>query len=743
MLALYSVTLGLGALLLFWVQPMFSKMVLPLLGGSPAVWNIAVVFFQAALLAGYLYAHLGNRWLRPKWQATTHLILLALAFAALPISIAAGLRPPSNGEPAVWLLSLLTLSVGLPFVALAATAPMLQGWFAHTGHRDAVNPYILYAVSNFGSILALLAYPVLFEPVLTLGQQSLAWALGFALLALLIGACAWLLLRDYQAHGSDQRSLEEIGLSHQVDWPRRLYWLVLAFVPSSLLLGVTQYISTDIASAPLLWVIPLILYLGTFVIVFARRPLIPHRVALFLHVPMVMVMALLFYWPIIALHVILPLHLTVFLVTALVCHGELAKRRPAPSRLTEFYLWMSLGGVLGGAFTALLAPNIFDTVVEYPLALVAACFLRPRQDPGPMTALKALPLAILVILLVAPRLAGYDPGDFSLIWLLPYMIPMALLAYGCRRRPLLFGLAIAAFLLAGAYDDRSDEIATSRGYFGVSRVLARGSGDDRVLVFRHGTTKHGVEYVDPARRRIPLAYYHREGPLGQAFKAMDGRLRQVAGVGLGIGTVACYQSPGRQWTFYEIDPLVVSLAQDQRYFHFLSDCAPEARIVVGDGRLSLSSEVAGKDAGAAAPAFDLLILDAFSSDSIPLHLVTREAMAVYLARLASGGLMMFHISNRYIDLRPVLADLAADAGIFAYVQRNHPEDRDKYHYGSSWVAMARSEGDLAPLLTAAPKDSPWRSLEARPGRRVWTDDYGNLITITRAWRQFRGEQSED
>ncbi|MBT3495058.1 MAG: fused MFS/spermidine synthase [Rhodospirillaceae bacterium] len=740
MLPLYAVTLGLGALLLFWVQPMFSKMVLPLLGGSPAVWNIAMVFFQATLLAGYLYAHLGQRYLRPKRQAVVHLILLALAFSALPIAVAADLHPPNDGQPAVWLLVLLTLSVGLPFFALAATAPMLQSWFAYTGHRDAANPYILYAVSNFGSILALLAYPVLLEPVLTLGQQSLTWAVGFTLLALLIGACAWLLLRRYQSGGADQRALDEIGLSAQVDWPRRLHWLALAFVPSALLLGVTQHISTDIASAPLLWVIPLILYLGTYVIVFARRPVISRRVAAFIQVPMVIILALLFFWQIRYLRLVLPLHLTVFFFIALVCHGELAKRRPVPSRLTEFYLWMSLGGVLGGAFTALLAPNIFDTVMEYPLALVAACLLRPRLDQAPMTALKALPLAILVALLVLPRVAGYDPDDFDLPWLLLHLLPMALLAYGCRRRPLLFGLAIAAILSSGAYDDRSDEIAISRGFFGVNRVVARGSGDSSVLVFKHGTTKHGVQYTDPARQRIPLAYYHAKGPMGQVLLALDNRFDQVAVVGLGVGTAACYERPGRQWTFYEIDPLVVTLARDQGHFHYLTDCAPQARIVIGDGRLSLAREAA---VGNNAPSFDLLILDAFSSDAIPLHLVTREALAVYLSRLAPGGLIMFHISNRHINLRPVLADLAADAGIVAYVQRNHPKGRDKYHYGSSWVAMARTARDLAPVLASAPAASPWKMLKAKPGRRVWTDDYGNLITITRTWSRWQGDQSVD
>ncbi len=657
-------------------------------------------------------------------------MLLAVAFAVLPIAVAAGQQPPRSGQPALWLLALLTLSVGLPFFALAATAPMLQSWFAHTGHRDAVNPYILYAVSNFGSILALVAYPVLLEPLLTLRQQNLAWALGFSLLALLVGACAWRLLGPYRAQGADHRAAAEMGLSAQIDWRRRLHWLLLAFVPSSLLLGVSQHISTDVASAPLLWVLPLILYLGTFVIVFARRPAISHPLALFVQVPLLLILALLFYWRIHALSLVLPLHLAVFFFTALVCHGELAKRRPAPSRLTEFYLWMSLGGVMGGAFTALLAPVIFNTVMEYPLALVAACLLRRRLDQGAMTVLKALPLAALLALLLLPRLAGFNPGDVPPVWLLPYLIPVALLAYGCRGRPLLFGAAIGAILLTGAYDERCDVIAIGRSFFGVNRVIAQGSGDDRVLIFKHGTTRHGLQYTDPARRRIPLAYYHPKGPLGQVFGAMGHRLHAVGAVGLGIGAVACYRLPGQRWTFYEIDPLVVSFARDRDYFHYLSDCAPGARMVIGDGRLSLAREIG--------PAFDLLILDAFSSAAIPLHLVTRQALAVYLARLAPEGLLLFHISNRHLDLRPVLADLAGDSGIEAYV-RHDAGDLDEHRFGSVWVAMARTRADLAPVLTGG----GWRRLAAHPGRRVWTDDYGNLVSIMRWWRDLQGGQSDD
>lgn len=689
-----------------------------------------MVFFQAALLAGYLYAHLGHRWLRPKWQAIGHMVLLAAAFIALPITVASDLQPPGGGQAAFWLLGLLTLSVGLPFFVLSATAPMLQSWFAHTGHRDAGNPYILYAVSNFGSIMALLAYPLVLEPSLTLGRQNLVWALGFVLLALLIAACAWLLLRHFQARGADQAALQEAGLPARINWRRRLHWVLLAFVPSSLLLGVTQHITTDIAAVPLFWVLPLVLYLATFVIVFSRRPVISRRWALLIQVPLVLIMALLFYWRIRYLGVILPLHLIVFFFLALVCHGELARRRPAPSRLTEFYLWMSLGGVLGGAFTALCAPLLFDTIVEYPLAIAAACLLRPRREPSAMTWTRTLPLVILLALLTLPRLAGYDPGQFSLGLLLLYLIPVGLLCYGCRDRPWLFGAAIAAILLAGAYDKRSDEIDVVRGFFGVNRIIARNDGHGEARIFMHGTTQHGVQYADPERRREPQAYYHRGGPLGDVFEVLGGQFRVVGGIGLGIGTAACYRQPGQSWTFFEIDPLVVSIARDQRYFHYLSDCAPDARIVIGDGRLALAREQG--------PDFDLLIVDAFSSDAIPMHLLTREAMALYLEHLAPGGVLAFHISNRHLDVSPVLADLAADAGIKAYIQKD-PGRKDSYHFASDWVIMARSSRDIAPLVPSI----DWRELTAQPGRRVWTDDYGNLVGVMRVWRKWRGLQSVD
>ncbi|MDP6815041.1 MAG: fused MFS/spermidine synthase [Alphaproteobacteria bacterium] len=517
-----------------------------------------------------------------------------------------------------------------------------------------------------------------------------------------------------------------------MDWHDRLQWLLLAFVPASLLLGVTQHITTDIASAPLLWVLPLILYLATFIVVFGRRPVIPHHVAVFLQVFVVVILAVFFYWRIRDVRLFVPLHLVAFFFLALVCHGELSRGRPAPSRLTEFYLWMSLGGVLGGAFTALLAPVLFDKVHEYPLALVAACLLRPRSDRAPMTWPKALPLAVILGLLVSTRLAGFKPEEFASYWLVPYLLALMVLVFACRKRPVLIGLAIAAILLAGSHDDEADEVAVARSFFGVNRIIAQGSGEDKVLVFKHGTTDHGAQYVSPDYRRIPLTYYHPKGPLGQVMRGMGFRLRHIGVVGLGVGSVACHQW-GQKRTFYEIDPLVVALARDQRYFHYLSDCAPEARIVIGDGRLSLAREQ-GED-------FDLLILDAFSSDAIPVHLLTREALAIYLGKLAPDGLLLFHVSNRHLDLRSVLANLAYDAGLDAYYQYQPRSKTERHHHSSRWVFLARPSTELSAILhpktVSGRAKSAWQKLRPEPDARVWTDDYANVFGSMQWWRHLK------
>jgi hypothetical protein len=720
-LPLFAITLFVSALLLFWVQPMFSRMVLPTLGGSPAVWNTAMVFFQTALLGGYLYAHLVSRRLGLRRQVALHLALLTVASLTLPIAIGPDWTPPTEGTPVLWLIALLAWCLGLPFLVVSSTAPLLQKWFAASGHPAGHDPYFLYGASNLGSMLALLGYPLLLEPVLTLERQNEAWASGYAMLALLVAACGLAVWRRPRAGDASHESLAAPD-TRTIGWAQRLHWLALAFAPSSLLLAVTAYITTDLASVPLLWVVPLSLYLLTFVIVFARRPVLRHawmiKAQPFIVIPLVLV-----FTQSAAFWLVLPLHLAAFFVTAMVCHGELAKRRPATSHLTEFYLWMAFGGMLGGVFNALLAPIAFDWVLEYPLALVIACLLRPRLDHrrGGLPANLAMPLIVLLLMLLQVQWRRLGLPDLGAGGALALLVPVAMLLYGFAARPLRFGLGVAAVLSVALLAGEPNQVqARARSFFGVYTIRHDPAGYHFLV---HGTTVHGAQHTDPARRSEPLTYFHREGPLGQIFEALeDHPPHSVGAVGLGIGTVACYRGPGQHWTFFEIDPLVERIARNRRYFHYLEDCAPEAPVVLGDARRSLQEVSSGQ--------YDLMILDAFSSDAIPVHLLTREAFALYLDKLAPGGLIALHISNRNLDLAPVVATLLADAGLAGRIQTQVPplEAQRAYRNAATWVAIARSEAELGALAG----DPRWHRMPAASAQ-PWTDDFSNLIGALR-WR---------
>jgi hypothetical protein len=715
-LPLFAITLFASALLLFWVQPMFSRMVLPALGGSPAVWNTAMVFFQTALLAGYLYAHLVSRWLSLRRQLALHLVLLTLAALSLPIAIAPDWTPPTAGTPVLWLLALLAWCLGLPFLVVASTAPLLQKWFAASGHPAAHDPYFLYGASNLGSMLALLGYPLLLEPILTLDRQNQAWALGYAGLAVLVAICGLAAGRPQARAAPDHAA----PATNAIGWGRRLHWLALAFAPSSLLLAVTSHITTDLASVPLLWVVPLSLYLLTFVIVFARKPLLAHGWMVKAQ-PFVVIPLVLLFTETGASWLALLLHLAAFFVTAMVCHGELAKRRPATSHLTEFYLWMAFGGMLGGVFNALLAPIAFDSVLEYPIALVAACFLRPRQGATRGRGGLGLPLAVLLLILLQTQWRRFGLPDLGVAGMLALLVPIAMLLYGCAAQPLRFGFGIAAVLGVTLLAGGPNQIeARARSFFGVYTIKQDPAGYNFLV---HGTTVHGAQHTDPLHRREPLTYYHREGPLGQIFGALeDHPAHTVGAVGLGVGTVACYRRPGQRWTFYEIDPLIERIARDRRYFHYLEDCAPGAQVVLGDARRSLQQAASGQ--------YDLLILDAFSSDAIPVHLMTREAFALYIDKLAPGGLIALHISNRHLDLAPVVATLLADVGMVGRFQTQVPplEAQRSYRNAATWVAIARTDADLGALA----QDPSWQRVAAGSAQ-PWSDDFSNLVGALR-WR---------
>jgi spermidine synthase len=672
-------TIFFSAFLLFGIQPMFTKMVLPRLGGSPAVWSVAMVFFQAMLLAGYGYAHVLVSRLGVRQAALVHLTLMAVVIAiALPIGIAAGYeRPPQTGE-SLWVMLLFVTSVGLPFFAVSANGPLLQAWFAKSGHPQAHDPYFLYAASNIGSFLALIAYPFAIEPFLPLSMQARSWTWGFALLLAAIAACAGIVIGRKGDVGS-AAPVQPDEVAAPVPAATRAAWVGYAFVPSALLVAVTAHISTDVAAAPLLWVIPLALFLLTFTIVFQRRPLLSHALMLRIHYviffPALVVVAshqLMEWW------LALLVHLTIFFITAMVAHGELVKRRPPAEKLTEFYFWMSFGGVLGGLFAGLLAPAIFSTVAEYPLLLIAGFACRP-----------------------------------DILRAKSNLLQRSILPFICA--------VICIIILTGDFQSQN----SFRSFFGVNRVTY--SPDKAYRILAHGTTIHGAQRIlnDDGTAFTahpePLTYYFRGGAIASAIDGtrtvFGGKFDRVAAVGLGTGSLACHVKPGEAWSFYEIDSKVVEIARNPKFFRFLSECAPTSHVVVGDARLTL--------ADAADHSLDLIVVDAFSSDAIPSHLMTVEAMGIYLQKLTSRGVILFHISNRNMELAPIVAAIGASQGLKTIVRQDPDSIASLAKYqAKSYVAVVTKTNEHIDQLLSLPH---WQLRQPDPKVKPWTDDYADII----------------
>jgi spermidine synthase len=702
----------LSSALLFLLQPMCAKMLLPRLGGTPAGWNTCMVFFQAGLLLGYVYAHRlpGLIGLRP--HALLHIALLATAFLFLPIGFPADGMSPEF--PVASVLLLLAINVGMPFVLLASSAPLIQRWVATTG-RD---PYGLYAMSNLGSFVGLLAYPFVLEPTLTLSQQSELWRWGF-LAAIVLQACC---LPWREAMISTTRETASVPTNRQ-----RLGWVLLALVPSSLLLSVTTHLTTDLAPIPLLWVLPLGLYLATFIVAFSPRGLASVDF-LGKWTPLWVLVIALTMWleanqPLV---IVLGIHLAGFFWIALLCHAKLAQSRPAANQLTDFYLCLALGGVLGGAFNVLLAPLLFNGLAEYPMMLLAACLLGGSTTwrlPKRADVVYAFGVAcVAAALLVAVQTLDLfslpaGPLQVAAVFVLP-----ALACYVCRENAWRFTLGMAGLFAVGMFHHgiQGRLLHQERSAFGVHRVSAQG-GFRRLI---HGHTVHGMQ-DEREETPTPLTYYHPKGPIGQLLVAMkdDPRLAKVGVVGLGAGALAAYARPADDWTFYEIDPAVKRIAENRRYFSFLATSRGRVRVELGDARLQLQNT---RDR------FGVLIVDAFGSDAIPTHLLTREALELYCDRIQERGLLAFHISNEYLDLEPVLANLAAalSPSLVAYVCEDRAvsdEERRQGKYPSIWLVMARSETDLGACLAKM----PWRRALPRPGVRIWSDDYTNLFQAFR------------
>lgn len=719
---LYAVTLFVSAALLFVVQPMIGRLVLPLLGGTPAVWNTCMVFFQAALLAGYAYAHALPRWLGVRRHALLHALVLLLPLLVLPLGIPAFWPAPSEAAPVPWLLGLLFASVGLPFVVLATTAPLLQRWLAASSHASGRDPYYLYAASNLGSLLALVSYPFLIEPQLSLADQRSWWSVGYALWA---GLC--LIGTAFGARAA--RPEKAITNNEEPESPpdrRRVgRWVLLGFVPSGLLLSVSTYLTTDIAAVPLLWVAPLALYLVTFILSFARYRVVSGRIlARGMPLVVVMVVVMLLTESTDPIVVVLALHLLGLFWISLFCHTRLAEDRPAPRYLTGFYLWLSLGGVLGGLFVGLLAPVLFSAYVEYPLLLVLACSLRVRNNEDVKAWRRDLTFAVglaavtLALVLAVPH-TDIVEGKYALGVM--FGIP-AVVCYTTLERPLRFALGLGALFLAGIAHEGAHgrTVARKRSFFGVHRVTIDPTGSFRQMV--HGNTIHGIQNLDPSRSREPLMYYHPSGPCGRFMEAMkdDPRMRRVGLIGLGAGALTCFAEKGQHWTYFEIDPAVIELAN--KHFTFLEECPARVDIMEGDARLSLA---------ASDERFSMIVIDAFSSDAIPVHLLTREAFALYQERLEEDGLILMNLSNRYLDLRPVLAALCDDAGLTCLFREelNMTEaEKKEGKAASQWAVMGKPSATHPQLFGGG---KLWQQLQRGPDDPVWTDDYSNLVRVLR------------
>ena len=721
---LFGVTIFISSALLFSVQPMIAKMLLPLLGGTPAVWNTCMLFFQAVLLCGYAYALLVSRW-PLKRQLIVQLAVLALAFISLPIGLSASWAnsvPPAD-DPSLWLLLCLGASVGLPFFIVSSNSPLLQKWFSRTATDSAKDPYFLYSASNAGSLLALLAYPILLEPYFTLRTQSRIWTFAYVGLVLLIGVHSLLLFRN-----SDQQKTEEVAVEpkEKLTVRRRLRWLLLAFAPSSLMLGVTNYITTDIASVPLLWIIPLALYLLTMVFAFSRKKFFSARFG-DLIVPAATVVLLMLYLADNSgrgSRMIVLLHLAYFFFAALMCHSQLADDRPGPQHLAQFYVWLSLGGVLGGIFNAIIAPLVFTAVVEYPLAILLSCLLLPGLKAGLSGAKeRRLDFALPALIAAFTFGLGWFANNVAPLKLSGSVFVVALplfVAYPLRRRPLRFALSLGAVIIAATLMTGVGRttLHAERNFFGVLKVV---SDDHRnVHSFLHGSTVHGRQNTTPERRCEPVSYYHREGPFGRIFTNFQhsNQTANIAIIGLGAGGMLAYSQPSEKWTFYEINPAVISVAKTPQYFSYLSECATApVEMVVGDARLKLHD--------APDRSYNLLILDAFSSDSIPIHLITQQALDLYLSKLAPNGLLLFHISNRNLDLTDVVADLAKSRELSALslldLAPSQPNGKDPAH----WVVLARNSADYGALAN----DPDAKLLVSDGTDDVWTDDFSNILSV--------------
>lgn len=711
--ALFTLTTFVGAGLLFMVQPLVARLLLPSYGGSPTVWSTASLFFQVLLLVGYGYTHLTTSRLGRRWQPRVHVVALLAPLALLPVAVPLDAAPPAGDSPALWLLRTLLLMVALPYVVLATTGPLVQRWYSWTGGPRADDPYFLFAASNLGSFGGLLAYPFLVEPHLTLSEQRAAWSWAFVGFAVLALACGVVAARGSAAAVAPEEPVLE---TPRPEARRMLVWGLWAFLPSTLSLAVTAHLSTDVAPIPLLWVVPLSIYLATFVLAFGRRSRSIPRVATRLAVAAAFVSS-------VSLasnnHLPLPVTLAVDLGTlALVgyaAHARLAADRPTPDHLTLFYIVIATGGAAGGLLNGLLAPVVFTTVMEFPLALAGVPLLllgatpqaRRRFHPAVTGAVSFVLAALGVATATGLFIRLGQRGGLVAVGI---VLGAGLLGWLLATRPRALATALLATSVTVTVGLTSVSLHNDRTFFGSYRVLE--DADSRSFI--HGTTSHGTQLLDPALRREPQEYFARQTPLGDIFETYHPQ--DVDIVGLGAGTIAAYAGTGDHYRFIEIDQAVVDIARDPALFTYLSDSPAQVDTLVGDGRLLLDEE---PDASV-----DLLVLDAFSSDSIPVHLLTEEAIEGYTRLVRPGGAIAVHISNRSFDLEPVLSSVSQRMG---WAAAYGDGASGPYAKRSVWVVMAPEAATVDRVLESSDR---WRPIdESRQVR--WTDDYSSVLSVLR------------
>lgn len=677
----YALTIFLSSFLLFLVQPLIARIILPWFGGSASVWTTCMLFFQVLLLAGYGYAHLLNTRVAPHKQRLVHLGLLAVSLATMPIVPSESWKPAGSEEPVLHILLLLSATVGLPYFLLASTSPLVQVWFSRARPKD--NAYRLYAVSNLASLLALVGYPFIVEPVLASGSQLHGWSWLYAAFALLSGFLAW--KTPVVAPGSRAApGSEEEGPVVETGRARVWLWLALAGTGSVLLLAVTNHLTQNVASIPLLWLAPLTLYLLSFIVVFEGKNLYRPRILW----PVVLVWLGAMAWLLVDsdFRFDLGLQLTVFLpglfLGCLFCHGELYRTRPHSGELTRFYLILSAGGALGGLLVAVVAPLSFRGYYELGAGLVAFALLALMQF----------------------RSLGTTPRNSAAAML----------------------IVVCACALYDAARDQDGIRYVARGFYGVLKVKEYNAGEPENHVRRlvHGTIMHGEQYLSGSRRTTPTTYYSETSGIAAAIRSRGEKPARIGVIGLGTGTLAAYGRAGDVFRFYDIDSRVAQVARSE--FSYLSDSAASVEIVIGDARLQLEREPSQK--------FDVLAVDAFSSDAIPVHLITRQAVNVYLRHLKPDGIVVFHVSNRFLDLAPVLGGIAGELGLQAVKILDRPEEDDAYKSQSDWILLSRDPASLERKEITAAGSGP---VALRPDFRVWTDDYSNVVQIMKDFPDYR------